>query len=133
VAVHAFQLDRVCSAPDERRHGRDGGGHAAPVRQERQVGDDELAGSRPGDGAGMHRHHADRGREGGVVAMDDHRDRIAYQDGVNARARDKARRPRIVGGDDRDSSMFGFGAGEIVDGFHIRVPVLGIRSSSAGW
>ncbi len=82
----------------------DGLGDVGLVREERQVADPERGGARPRDGARVVEHVVHRDAQRVVVAEDDHAERVADEDRVDA-GRVRGLRGRVVVRRDHDDGL----------------------------
>ena len=99
----ALELDRVAAAL---LHQLAGVGHALLdrrlVRHERHVADDVRAARPAGDGAAVVDDLVERDRQGRVVALHDHAERVADEQHVGAGLVEQARERGVVGGEHGD-------------------------------
>ena len=86
------------------------------VGAERKVRDHQGARGAPHDGRDERHHLVDGDREGRVVAVDDHRGRVADQEHRDAGRVEQARGQGVVGGEHRPPLALGLGGGEVTDG-----------------
>ena len=103
VAVDAFELDGVRAAPDEQRRRRSSP-RAMPLRYERN-GRSAITNLPPAARATARVCIAirlERRRQRRLVPVNHHRRRVADENRVDVRSGDQARRPGVVGRDDRD-------------------------------
>ena len=117
----ALELHRLDAALGDEP---DGGAHrvvgARLVAAEREVADGVRAAVAAGEAAPHHRRVVDHLVEGDgerrVVPLHHHPERVADEDGVDARGRDEPRRGRVVRGDHRDRRPGLLHAAQLVDG-----------------
>ena len=83
VTVHPFELHGLCPARRQRTHCRHRAGDALPIRQERQIGDQELLPDSSGDGAGVHGHQSYGGCDRRRVTMHHHGGGISDEHGID--------------------------------------------------
>ncbi len=113
----ALELDRVTAAI---LHQLPGVGHRLLerrlIRHERHVADDVSSPGSPRDRATVIGHLVERHRQGRVVTLDDHAERIADQEDVRACFFEKPRKRGVIGSEHGDLLAFLFHLPERVDG-----------------
>ena len=117
----AFHLDRIhpCFFEETRRVPKSIGG-ARLVRPERHVADQEGPGRTARNGGRVADHVVHRHRYGRRIAEDDHAERIADEDDVDAGLCDEARERRVVCRHHRDALAVAFHRDEVGNGDLLR-------------